>query len=256
MSLQHGKSQYLCIRSKLKICTEKTPTTFSAARRRFTSGFHYSDVITSGKAYQTASRLLGRLFRHTPKKTSKLRLSGRLSGESTGGRCIPLTNGQWRGKCFHLMTSSFFFASWRLAPRCHGMDTFSTLLVFWEGNPPPPPPPTPPQKKKKKARFDITRFLIQHLYGYGRTQIWLWTYKRPLPSRLHYTDNGRAYSNWGIILGISLANERRRYIVTSSFIGYTHTQNYPWNLKTCIPHIWCKILGDWLFRADSRLAPS
>ena len=29
-----------------------------------------------------------------------------LWGEFTGGRQIPRTNGQWRGKCFHLMTSS------------------------------------------------------------------------------------------------------------------------------------------------------
>ena len=28
-------------------------------------------------------------------------------GESTGDRWIPLTKGQWRGKCFHLMTSSW-----------------------------------------------------------------------------------------------------------------------------------------------------
>ena len=29
-------------------------------------------------------------------------------GESTGDRSIPLTKGQWREKCFHLMTSSWF----------------------------------------------------------------------------------------------------------------------------------------------------
>ena len=29
-----------------------------------------------------------------------------LFGEFTGDRWIPRTNGQWRGKCFHLMTSS------------------------------------------------------------------------------------------------------------------------------------------------------
>ena len=31
----------------------------------------------------------------------------------------------------------------------------------------------------------------------------------------------------GIILGVGLANERRRYIVTSSLIGWAHTQNGP-----------------------------
>ena len=31
-----------------------------------------------------------------------------LCGEFTGDRWIPRTNGQWRGKCFHLMTSSWY----------------------------------------------------------------------------------------------------------------------------------------------------
>ena len=55
------------------------------------------------------------------------------------------------------------------------------------------------------------------------------------------------------------ANERRRYIVTSSLIGWAHAQNYP-----CLPHgrhgLTClsfsinTIVAD--NRADSRLAPS
>ena len=32
----------------------------------------------------------------------------------------------------------------------------------------------------------------------------------------------------GIILWIRPVNERRRYIVTSSLIGWAHTQNDPW----------------------------
>ena len=35
-----------------------------------------------------------------------LRFTGPLSGGTTGHRWIPRTKGQWRGKCFHLMTSS------------------------------------------------------------------------------------------------------------------------------------------------------
>ena len=42
--------------------------------------------------------LLNRLFRRRWKKTSKL---------SVTGLCAPRTNGQLRGKCFHLMTSSW-----------------------------------------------------------------------------------------------------------------------------------------------------
>ena len=32
----------------------------------------------------------------------------------------------------------------------------------------------------------------------------------------------------GIILGMNLGSERRRYIVTSAIIGWTHAQYDPW----------------------------
>ena len=51
--------------------------------------------------------LLNRLFRRRSKKTSKLRVTGFLCGEFTGDRWIPRINGQWCGKCFHLITSSW-----------------------------------------------------------------------------------------------------------------------------------------------------
>ena len=38
-----------------------------------------------------------------------------LCGEFTGDRWIPRTNGQSRGKCFHLMMSSCFIESWPIA---------------------------------------------------------------------------------------------------------------------------------------------
>ena len=54
--------------------------------------------------HQPHDCLLNRLFRHRSKKTLKLRATGLCAGNSpVPGR----TNGQWRGKCFHLMTSSF-----------------------------------------------------------------------------------------------------------------------------------------------------
>ena len=52
------------------------------------------------------SCLLNRLFGRRSKKTSKLRRHWPLCGEFTGDRWIPRTNGQQRGKCFYLMTSS------------------------------------------------------------------------------------------------------------------------------------------------------
>ena len=50
--------------------------------------------------------LLSRLFGRRSKETSKRRVTGLCVGD----RWIPRTNGQLRGKCFHLMTSSWFVA--------------------------------------------------------------------------------------------------------------------------------------------------
>ena len=50
--------------------------------------------------------LLSRLFRRISKKTIKAPRQWPLWGEFTGDRWIPHTKGQWRGKCFHLMTPS------------------------------------------------------------------------------------------------------------------------------------------------------
>ena len=52
--------------------------------------------------HQPHDCLLNRLFRRRSKKTSKLRVTGLCVD-----RWIPRTNGQLRGKCFHLMTSSW-----------------------------------------------------------------------------------------------------------------------------------------------------
>ena len=67
-----------------------------------------------------------------------------LCGEFTGDRWIPRTNGQLRGKCFHLMTSSWYchitwhkhitlnaYTWWR-----HQMASFSALLALCVGNSP------------------------------------------------------------------------------------------------------------------------
>ena len=52
--------------------------------------------------HQPHGCLLNRLFRRRSKKTSKLRVTGLCVWNSPG----PVTKGQLRGKCFHLMTSS------------------------------------------------------------------------------------------------------------------------------------------------------
>ena len=50
--------------------------------------------------------LLNHLFRRRSKKTSKLRVTAVCAGNSPGTGEFP-HKGQWRGKCFHLMTSSW-----------------------------------------------------------------------------------------------------------------------------------------------------
>ena len=52
--------------------------------------------------HQPHDCLLNRLFRRRSKKTSKLRVT-----DLCADRWIPRTNGLLRGKCFHLMTSSY-----------------------------------------------------------------------------------------------------------------------------------------------------
>ena len=55
--------------------------------------------------HQPHGCLLNRLLRRRSKKTSKLRVTGLCVGIHRD-RWIPRTKGQFRGKCFHLMTSS------------------------------------------------------------------------------------------------------------------------------------------------------
>ena len=51
--------------------------------------------------------LLNRLLRRRSKKIIKAIRQWPLWGESTGDRWIAFASGQWRGECFHLMTSSW-----------------------------------------------------------------------------------------------------------------------------------------------------
>ena len=48
------------------------------------------------------------LFRQRIKQISKLCIMGHLWGKSTGNRNLPSKKGQWRGKHFHAVTSSWF----------------------------------------------------------------------------------------------------------------------------------------------------
>ena len=57
--------------------------------------------------HQPPNCLLNRLFKAQVRENIKAPRHWSLCGEFTGDRWIPRTKGQWRGKCFHLMTSSW-----------------------------------------------------------------------------------------------------------------------------------------------------
>ena len=61
--------------------------------------------------HQRLDCLLNRLFRHKPKKTSKFHITGLVRGIHRWPVNFP-NKGQQRGKCFHLMTSSWSFLHW------------------------------------------------------------------------------------------------------------------------------------------------
>ena len=79
---------------------------------------HYSDAIMSVMASQITSLTMIYSNVYSGSDQRKYQSSAFLAfvWEFTGDRWIPRTKGQWRGKCFHLMTSS-----WSCAVRVHGL---------------------------------------------------------------------------------------------------------------------------------------
>ena len=69
---------------------------------------HYNDVIMGATAYQITSPTIvyEPSIQTQIKESIKAPRHWPLWGEFTGDRWIPHTKGQYRGKCFHLMTSS------------------------------------------------------------------------------------------------------------------------------------------------------
>ena len=70
--------------------------------------YHYSDVIMGAIASQITSLTIvySTVYSGTDQRKHKAPRNWPLCGEFTGDRWIPRTNGQSRGKCFNLMTSS------------------------------------------------------------------------------------------------------------------------------------------------------
>ena len=76
---------------------------------------HYTDVIMGAIAFQITSLTIvySTVYSGADQRNIKAPRHWPLWGEVIGHRWIPRTNGQLRGKCFHLMTSS-----WHVAPKC------------------------------------------------------------------------------------------------------------------------------------------
>ena len=75
--------------------------------------YHYSDVIMSAMAYHITSLMIvySTVYSGANQRKHQSSVSWPLWGEFTGDQWIPHTNGQWRRKCFHLMTSLWRHAS-------------------------------------------------------------------------------------------------------------------------------------------------
>ena len=73
---------------------------------------HYGDVIMTTMASQITSLTVvySIVYSGADQRNIKSPRHWPLYGEFTGDRWIPRTNGQFRGKCFHLMTSSWYDA--------------------------------------------------------------------------------------------------------------------------------------------------
>ena len=72
---------------------------------------HYSDVIIGLMASYITGVTIVYSTVCSDADQRKRKSSASLCGEFTGDRWIPRTKGRWRGKCFHLMTSSYDYCN-------------------------------------------------------------------------------------------------------------------------------------------------
>ena len=95
------------------ITTQPLKTMLESNREVFKVAFscYNSDIIMSAMASQIAgvSIVCSTICSGAHQKNIEALRHWPLWGESTGVRWIPLTKGQWRGKCFYLMTSSCYW---------------------------------------------------------------------------------------------------------------------------------------------------
>ena len=94
---------------------------------------HYSEVIMGTMASQiTCLPLFTHPFIQAQiKETIKTLRHWPLCEEFSAYRWTPCTNGQWRGKCFHLMTSSCIFTCFSVMTHyTYRWNRFSSLWIY------------------------------------------------------------------------------------------------------------------------------
>ena len=92
------------------LCYDVTKNDGKCLCARYHLSYHYDDVIMTEMASQITSLTIVYLIVYSGTdqiKHQSSAVTGLLCGEFTGDRWIPHTKGQLRGKCFHLMTSSW-----------------------------------------------------------------------------------------------------------------------------------------------------
>ena len=146
------------------------------------------------------------------------------------------------------------------------METFSALLSICAGNSPVPGefPAQRPVTRSFDVFFDLrlNKLLSKQSWGW-----WFETLSRPLWRHCNAVCDNNTQTLLSIpttclqkdplsipmiILGMDSANECRRYIVTSSLIGWAHIQNDPYTWQICFRLIY---IYSWLFTRFSRCWP-
>ena len=106
-------SALLCTWGKIRITLAGAHKPFA-----FLSHTYYNDVIMNALVSQITNLTIVYSIVYLKRRSTKNQSSATLAivREFTGDRWIPRTKGQWRRKCFHLMTSSstirYIFHSW------------------------------------------------------------------------------------------------------------------------------------------------
>ena len=92
------------------------PSIFILSTHRKFIGYAYIKCLESFTCNCKLNSQLCVILKYTYVTLMRFRSISRhwpLWGKSTGDRWIPLTKGQWRRKCFHLITSSWVIICWR-----------------------------------------------------------------------------------------------------------------------------------------------